>query len=97
MDVLCNFSGDERIYTYTVHQFLTQPDRRAMYASFLAKLNDPRAIEPLTQALSLSDVDYLDYIEIRNAIEMLGGEVTVEREFPGDPAYEALGALETDK
>ena len=97
LDVLCNFSGDERIYTYTVHQFLTQPDRRAMYASFLAKLNDPRAIEPLTQALSLSDVDYLDYIEIRNAIEMLGGEVTVEREFPGDPAYEALGALETDK
>ena len=97
LDVLCNFSGDERIYTYTVHQFLTQPDRRAMYASFLAKLNDPRAIEPLTEALSLSDVDYLDYIEIRNAIERLGGEVTVEREFPGDPYYEALGALETDK
>ena len=97
LDVLCNFPGDERIYIYTMHQFHTQPDRRAMYASFLAKLNDPRAIEPLTQALSLSDVDYLDYIEIRNAIERLGGEVTIEREFPGDPYYEALGALETDQ
>ena len=97
LDVLCNFPGDERIYTYTVQQFLTQSDKRAMYASFLAKLNDERAIEPLTKALDLSDLDYIDYIEIRNAIEMLGGEVECDRDFTGDPSYEALGALETDK
>lgn len=91
LDLLCNFPGDERIYTYTLRQFLACPDQRALYASYLAKLGEASAIEPLTNALRLSDINYLDYIEIRNAIEMLGGEVTgSDPDFSGDPYYESL-------
>lgn len=90
LDVLCNFPGDERIYTYTVNAFTRRYDRRALYASYLGKLGDARAIEPLRQALEMSDINYLDYIEIANAIESLGGEVNTEREFNGDPYYESL-------
>ncbi len=90
LDVLCNFPGDERIYTYTVNAFTRRYDRRALYASYLGKLGDARAIEPLRQALEMSDINYLDYIEIANAIESLGGEVNAEREFNGDPYYESL-------
>jgi len=35
-------------------------------------------------------LNYLDYIEIRNAFESLGGEVDQERDFTGDKDYEAL-------
>ena len=53
-------------------------------------MGDERAIEPLQSFLSLSDLTYLDYIELRNAIEALGGECP-EREFDAqDPAYEAM-------
>lgn len=90
LDVLCNFPGDERIYNYTVNAFLRCYDRRALYASYLGKLGDERAIEPLRSALELSDLTYLDYIEIVNTIEALGGEVTDNREFSGDPYYESL-------
>ena len=90
LDVLCNFPGDERIYTYTVNAFTRRYDRRALYASYLSKLGDPRAIEPLHKALNMSDISYLDYIEIANAIESLGGEADTEREFNGDPYYESL-------
>lgn len=90
LDVLCNFPGDDRIYTYTVNAFNRRYDRRALYASYLGKLGDARAIEPLRKALELSDINYLDYIEIANAIESLGGEVNTEREFNGDPYYESL-------
>ncbi len=90
LDVLCNFPGDERIYTYTVNAFTRRYDRRALYASYLGKLGDDRAIEPLRKALSMSDISYLDYIEIANAIEALGGEADTEREFNGDPYYESL-------
>ena len=31
----------------------------------------------------------------KHVAEMLGGEVEVERDFAGDPYYEALGALES--
>ena len=37
---------------------------------------------------------YLDYLEIRNAIEELGGRVTTERDFSGDEFYESLKHLE---
>ena len=90
LDVLCNFPGDERIYNYTVNAFTRRFDRRALYASYLGKLGDERAIEPLRDALDNSDISYLDYIEIVNAIEALGGEVDTEREFNGDPYYESL-------
>ncbi len=90
LDVLCNFPGDERIYTYTVNAFNRRYDRRALYASYLGKLGDARAIEILLQAMDMNDISYLDYIEIVNAIEALGGEVSADREFNGDPYYESL-------
>lgn len=90
LDVLCNFPGDERIYTYTVNAFTRRYDRRALYASYLGKLGDARAIDALRATLEMSDMNYLDYIEIVNAIESLGGEVDSEREFNGDPYYESL-------
>ncbi len=90
LDVLCNFPGDDRIYNYTIDAFKRSYDRRALYASYLGKLGDERAIDTLRAALELSDLNYLDYIEIVNAIEALGGEVTEQREFNGDPYYESL-------
>jgi hypothetical protein len=91
LDLLCNFPGDERIYTVTAERFLRLADRRALYASYLAKLGDERALEPLRRVLALSDLGYLDYLEVRNAIEALGGEAPDDdRRFDGDPAYESL-------
>ena len=90
LDVLCNFPGDDRIYNYVVDAFRTSFDQRALYASYIAKLGDARAIDTLREALELTDLNYLDYIEIVNAIEALGGEVEMTREFHGDPYYESL-------
>ena len=94
LDLLCNFPGDERIYQYTCYEFLNRPEKRALYASYLGKLGDPRAIDSLSKVFSLSDLNYLDYLEIANAIEMLGGDPGDRlREFPGDPYYESLKNL----
>ena len=91
LDLLCNFPGDERIYNYTVERFLRLADRRALYATYLAKLGDERAIEPLLRVMGLSELNYLDYLEVRNAIEALGGNAPADdRSFEGDPAYESL-------
>ena len=56
----------------------------------MGKLGDCRAIAPLQQLLGLSDLGYMDYIELRNAIEALGGDPGEERTFYGDPDYEAM-------
>lgn len=93
LDILCNFPGDPRIYELAVHKFLNEPDKRALYATYLAKLGDPRAVDALKRVAEMTDLTYYDYLEIVNAIEALGGEVDHVREFYGDPDYEAMRFL----
>ena len=89
-DVLSNYPGDERIYELMIERFVTRDERRALFASYLAKLGDERAIPMLKEAAQSPDITYLDYVEVVNAIEALGGERPPEREFSGDPYYESL-------
>ena len=89
-DVLSNYPGDERIYELMIERFVTRDERRALFASYLAKLGDERAIPMLKEAAQRPDINYLDYVEVVNAIEALGGERPPEREFSGDPYYESL-------
>lgn len=89
-DVLSNYPGDERIYELMIERFVTRDERRALFASYLAKLGDERAIPMLKWAAQSPDINYLDYVEVVNAIEALGGERPPEREFSGDPYYESL-------
>lgn len=93
LDVLLDCSTDPRLYDWAVYGLRNQPDRREVFASFLLRLGDERAIEPLSQLLNSQDLGYLQYMEISNAIESLGGEVTVQREFFGDADYEQLRQL----
>lgn len=89
-DILSNYPGDERIYELMIERFVTRDERRALFASYLAKLGDERAIPMLKEAAQSPDINYLDYVEVVNAIEALGGERPPEREFSGDPYYESL-------
>ena len=85
-DVLSNYPGDERIYELMIERFVTRDERRALFASYLAKLGDERAIPMLKDVAQSPDINYLDYVEVVNAIEALGGERPPElAESSGDP------------
>lgn len=89
-DILCNFPGDDRIFDLLMERFMTQSDKKALFASYLAKLGDERALPALNEAAMARDINYLDFVEISSAIEALGGDRPAEREFSGDPYYESL-------
>ena len=93
LEICTNFPGDDRIYNYLMDKLRNRPDQRALYASFLGKLGDARAVDELKSYLTLSDLTYLDYIELRNAVEELGGDPGEDRAFYGDPDYEAMRNL----
>ncbi|MEE1199977.1 MAG: hypothetical protein U0L09_04935 [Christensenellales bacterium] len=94
LDICCNFKGNELVYQRCVEKIKNCPEKRAYYASLLGKLGDDRAVDLLMRFLSLTELTYLDYIEIRNAIEGLGGDPGEQRTFYGDPDYEAMRNLE---
>lgn len=90
LDICCNFPGDPRTCDHLVWRLRNQPEHRALWASCLAKLGDERALDALKEMLLLNDLRYFDYIELRAAVEALGGDPGEERSFYGDPDYEAL-------
>lgn len=90
LDICANYPGDDRVLKHLTERLMTSAGKRDQIAALLEHLGDPRAVEALKQAAVLTELDYLEYIAIRNAIEALGGDPGEEREFNGDPGYEAL-------
>ncbi|MEG0270798.1 MAG: hypothetical protein RR821_11165 [Clostridia bacterium] len=93
LDLLCDYPCDEDVFQFAVERFEHVKEKRALYASYLAKLGNDHALETLFAAAEAEDVDYVDFIEIRSAIERLGSEAPV-REFTNDPLYKAVQKLQ---
>ena len=89
LDVLVNYPGYEPVYQTAIRLFRSRPEQRALFASYLAKLGDERALPDLERAAEDGATGYVDWIELRSAIERLGGTVS-DRDFSDDPDYEAL-------
>ncbi|MFZ5974563.1 MAG: HEAT repeat domain-containing protein [Bacillota bacterium] len=73
-----------------IRHFETEWENRRFYAFCLGRMGDPRVAGILEDALQAADLRYLDYIAIRDAYELLGGLLELERDFSGDPDYIAL-------
>lgn len=96
LDVLADYPGDDEVFHFALERFKTTKDKRALYAGYLAKLDDDHALEALLDVAEGDDVTYTDFIEIRSAIERLGSEAPV-RDWSGDPTYQAFKRLQRVK
>lgn len=92
LEVLSHFPGNEQIYKLAIRLFRERKEHRALFAGYLAKLGDDRALPDLIAATQEEKLPYLTFIEIRNAIEALGGTCP-ERNYEDDPEYDALRDL----
>ena len=90
LDVLTDISYDERVYTFVLEKFLYSETQKAFYASCLGKIGNEDAIVHLVEAIKNEDINYYEYMSIKNAIEELGGEIDIEKDFSGDIDYESL-------
>jgi len=91
-DVLMNYNKDERIYNLLVTLFENGGDV-PLYAAYLGKYGDSRALPLLVSKGESRDINYLEYMEIRNAVEALGGELVNNKDFTNDKYYKALKGL----
>ncbi len=90
LDALTHQEPDPAVYDWLVRMFLETEEQKALYASYLGRYGDPRAINVLKQVIEEPGLNYLEFIEIRNAIEELGGEIILDRDFEGDQYYETM-------
>lgn len=93
LDILADMPYDERAYEFALEKFLYS-DNKAFYASCLGKLGSDKALPYLEEALRQDGIRFFDYVSIKNAVEALGGEVMIDRDFTGDKDYESLIGME---
>lgn len=94
LDILSDLPYDERTYNYVLERFLYGDRQKAFFASCLGKLGNDKALPYLEEALREEGLMYYDYVSIRDAVEELGGEVSIELDFTGDSDYESLKNME---
>jgi hypothetical protein len=88
-DVLVYHKGEDRVYKLLEKLFLSGKNN-PLYAAYLGMYEDERALPLLQKKIAQQDLGYVEFLELRNSIERLGGEVDMERDFSFDPDYKVL-------
>lgn len=92
LSVLSRYPGHPEVYDALILLFDALPERQAILAAYLGRLGDERALPVLMERACEEGLKYLDYIELRAAIEALGGEAPAVT-FDEDPEYEAIQGI----
>lgn len=84
---------EENIYEALLQAFLSAEDeRRPMRASYLAAYGDERALPHLLRKIEDKSIGFVEFQELKYAIEALGGEYDDPRDFSADKDYLAVEA-----
>ena len=78
---------DERVFNVLMQAFRETADELPMHASYLAAYGDERALPVLLDRIDGEEINYLEYQELKYAIESLGGSYTRPRDFSDDPYF----------
>ena len=78
---------DEKVFEVLLSAF-REGEELTMRASYLAAYGDSRALPVLIERIEGEDINFLEFRELKYAIEALGGEYTQERDFSADPTYQ---------
>ena len=81
---------NDGVFDILIKEFRTDPDNIPMHASYLAAYGDERALKYLLDKIDEDGITFIEYQELKYAIEALGGEYTKTRDFSADPYYNII-------
>lgn len=91
MEVLsCCKERDDRVFDLLLNELRTSPDEVPMCAALVARYGDERALPVLLDYIRRDDINYLEYRELKYAIEALGREYESERDFSEDVTFQEI-------
>lgn len=89
-EILSNVKNkSDEVFERLVSEFQAHGKEIPLYASFLARYGDERAIPFLKTAIE-QKVNYQEFEELKFAIEVLGGEYSEKRDFTQDAIYKKV-------
>ncbi len=90
LDVLSYSDEDERVGDVLTLELSLSGANLAFLAVCAGRYGDASLLPALYEAARREEIEYFEYKELMNAVEELGGEPDLERDFSGDPFYEYL-------
>ena len=89
-EILSGCKKDDKVFDILTMQFVKHQDKIPIYAGYLAKYGDERALAFLMAQIESENISYADFEELRFAIEALGGEYNKIRDFKKDNTYKKI-------
>lgn len=74
LDIVSHYIGREEVYEWLVRTFL-KGENISLHATYLGQYGDDRAIDVLIDFAKMHTLNYYDFLDIRSAVERLGGEM----------------------
>ena len=85
------------VFDILIEEFVKNQDNIPLYAGYLAKYGDERALPFLLTAIEGEKINYFDFEELRFAIEALGGQYDKKRDFTADKVYKKIKGEKNNK
>ena len=96
-EILSRSDKDDETFGALINAFTENLGSVALYAGYLGKYGDKRAIPYLEKVADDEKTDYADFEEIRFNIELLGGEYNGKRDFSADKTRKKLQGAKNTK
>ena len=81
---------DEGIFRILLDEFLSDVGRVPMHAGYLAAYGDERALPYLMKKIEDQSIGFVEFQELKYAIEALGGEYNEPRDFSADKDFRTI-------
>ena len=93
MEILAEYKGNKAIFMGLV-SYLYKGEDVALFARLIGAYGDEQGIEVLKTFCENYEPNYNEYMELRNAVEELGGDFDLKQNFSDDPFYRFLKGLD---
>ncbi|MBR1868134.1 MAG: hypothetical protein IJ800_06130 [Clostridia bacterium] len=90
VEILANCSPDDDVFGILRDEFLSHKNEIALYASYLTKYGDDRALPLFEEAIKDDGIKYADFKELKLGIEEFGGEYSDTRDFSSDKTFKII-------
>lgn len=95
MEVLAEYKGNKAIFMGLV-SYLYKGEDVALFARLIGAYGDEQGIEVIKTFCENYEPNYNEYMELRNAVEELGGDFDLKQDFSDDPFYRFLKGLDEE-
>jgi len=90
LEIFAACKHDDRIFTILINELKSHKNDIPFYLSYITKYGDERALPVLLEMIDDEKINYLDFKELKLAIEAFGGTYDKKRDFSSDKYYKKL-------